>query len=145
MKYNNAKPVSFVRNWTCLLLMVLTACADSTSSSTASVNSSSPRLSVVNTRDLLKLHNQARTNGTRCSDGRRTVAPALIWNKRLARAANNHDQYMAKTNRHSHKGRNGSSFTTRIEQTGYQWLSASENIAYSYKSTESVMQAWLKS
>jgi uncharacterized protein YkwD len=52
---------------------------------------------------------------------------------------------MAKTNRHSHKGLNDSSFTTRIEQAGYQWLSASENIAYGYKSTESVMQAWLKS
>lgn len=102
-------------------------------------------MSVVNSRDLLELHNQARINGTRCSDGKRTVASALSWNKCLARAANNHAQYMAKTNRHSHKGRNGSSFTTRIEQAGYQWLSASENIAYGYKSAESVMQAWLKS
>ena len=145
MKYNNAKPVAFARGWIYLLLLVLTACADTPSSSTTGESSSSPSVIVVNSRDLLNFHNQARVDGTRCSGARRAVAPALIWNDQLAIPAKSHALYMARTKKLSHTGNNGSSFTNRIEQTGYRWSIASENIAYGHKSIESAMQAWLKS
>lgn len=143
MKYNNAKRASLLLG---LLLLMLVACVkQSVYLPDAEKNEERNNQFVINSLELLELHNRARIKGTRCAASRRTVAPKLTWSNQLAVAAKHHAQYMNRSREFSHTGRNGIKLAKRIENTGYKWLYAGENIAYGYKTHKSVMQAWLSS
>ncbi|HKX43869.1 MAG TPA: CAP domain-containing protein, partial [Burkholderiaceae bacterium] len=44
-----------------------------------------------------------------------------------------------------HTGSNGSTFSQRIDATGYSWSTAGENIAAGYSSVDAVMDGWIAS
>jgi uncharacterized protein YkwD len=72
-------------------------------------------------------------------------APALRYNYALTVAAQRHANDMARRNRMTHIGSDGSNAGQRITRAGFRWTSWAENIAVGYASSSSVVYAWLNS
>ena len=85
--------------------------------------------------ELLKLMNEARAK-----KGRKL----LVMDARLMRAAQAHSESMSKHGYFSHKGKDGSSFPTRMLREGYPRCYSAENIALA-PSAESANNQWQKS
>jgi len=69
----------------------------------------------------------------------------LCYNEKLTAASENHVDDMIKNNFFSHTGSNGSQPWDRMEDEGYSWGNAAENIAYGQTSVKEVMNAWMNS
>lgn len=87
-------------------------------------------------RRVVALINQERTKAD--------LDPLKI-NSQLALAARQHTKSMANNDFFSHYGVNGSSPFERIENTGYEYSIAAENIAAGYQTPETVVRAWMGS
>jgi uncharacterized protein YkwD len=71
--------------------------------------------------------------------------PPYTVSPQLSDAARRHSLDMATNNFFSHDGSDGSTPTTRIQDTGYQGSSFGENIAAGYTSAEEAMNGWMNS
>ena len=89
--------------------------------------------------------NAARAQARDCGDAHFQAAPKLAWNAKLAAAAQEHSDDMARNNLTGHEGSDGSTPKERIENQGYQYHSLSENVAAGQSDTNEVVQAWLDS
>jgi uncharacterized protein YkwD len=90
--------------------------------------------------------NQVRAAGATCgSNGTFGPAGPLAWNDRLTAAAVGHSQDMATNNYFAHVGRDGRTFTQRIDAAGYAWRTAGENLAAGQRSVNSVVDGWMAS
>jgi len=69
----------------------------------------------------------------------------LQMDRQLSEAAQLHSESMADDDFFSHYGVDGSSPFDRIEEAGYQYSRAAENIAAGYQTPEAVVQAWMNS
>lgn len=69
----------------------------------------------------------------------------LQIDRQLTQAAQAHTESMADNDFYSHTGVDNSSPFDRIQNTGYQYLTAAENIAAGYQTPEAVVQAWMGS
>jgi uncharacterized protein YkwD len=69
----------------------------------------------------------------------------LKVDSQLSQAAQIHSRSMARNDFFSHSGIDGSSPFDRIEDTGYDYSTAAENIAAGYQTPEAVVQAWMGS
>jgi uncharacterized protein YkwD len=69
----------------------------------------------------------------------------LTYSSHLASAAQTHSQNMALQDFFSHIGQDGSTSSSRILSTGYQYSWAAENIAAGYTTPEAVVQGWIDS
>lgn len=69
----------------------------------------------------------------------------LKANEKLTEAARAHSQDMADHRNMSHTGSDGSGPGERIERAGYEWRTYGENVAYGYRTPESVMDGWMSS
>jgi uncharacterized repeat protein (TIGR01451 family) len=85
---------------------------------------------------VINLVNQERVNAG--------CAP-LAFNQQLTAAAQGHSTDMALNDFFSHTGSNGSSPWERIDDTGYQWSYAAENIAAGYTTPQAAVNAWMNS
>lgn len=101
---------------------------------------------------LFILLNEARAEGQICGGVYMPAVPALKLDVKLITAAQKHSEDMRITSVMSHdtpKGAKyypaGTPFDKRITKEGYQYSSASENVAAGYPSASSVMVAWLES
>jgi uncharacterized protein YkwD len=83
----------------------------------------------------------ALVNAARAAHG---LAP-LAAQPQLMAAARGHSVDMAENDYFSHMGLDGSSFTDRIDEQGYFWLAAAENIAAGYPTPEDVVEGWMSS
>lgn len=99
----------------------------------------------VNKELLLQLVNVARSKGAKCGSKWYPPAPPLSWNPQLEKAAVGHSSDMYSKNYFSHIAGDGSTANTRIERTGYHWMTYGENIGYGYQSEKEVVAAWLTS
>ncbi|MCL1914045.1 MAG: CAP domain-containing protein [Eubacteriaceae bacterium] len=81
------------------------------------------------------------TNIERANNGLR----ALIWDDRLASAAQKHSADMARNNNMSHTGSDGSSMDQRISREGFSWSYCGENVAWNQRTPQEVVQAWMNS
>ena len=72
------------------------------------------------------------------------VSP-LTRNTKLDTASQRHTNDMACNNFFDHTGSDGSSPWDRMEQAGYNWIRAAENIAAGYASPSSVVAGWMNS
>ena len=70
---------------------------------------------------------------------------SLQIDSQLSQAAQTHSESMADNNFFSHSGVDGSSPFDRIQDTGYQYSTAAENIAAGHQTPESVVEAWMGS
>lgn len=81
------------------------------------------------------------TNQERARAG---CAPLRV-NPQLVQAAQAHSEDMAFNDFFSHTGSDGSAPWDRIEDTGYDWREAGENIAAGYTTPQAVMTGWMNS
>jgi uncharacterized protein YkwD len=72
-------------------------------------------------------------------------ADPLQINEQLDQAADLHSQDQASINTMSHTGSNGSDMGSRVQDTGYQYSTAGENVAAGYPDAEAVMAGWMGS
>lgn len=84
---------------------------------------------------LLELHNQKRSEGR--------LSP-LKPRTELSRAAQRHNDWMAKNNRLSHD-EPGRGIGERVREEGYNWLWVGENIAMGYATPEAAVEGWMSS
>ena len=71
--------------------------------------------------------------------------PALRYNYTITVAAQRHANDMARRNRMTHVGSDGSNAGQRITRAGFRWSSWAENLASGYTSSSAVVWAWLNS
>jgi uncharacterized protein YkwD len=71
--------------------------------------------------------------------------PKLEVNDKLKQAAERHARDMAAHDKMTHDGTDGSTPFKRIDDTGYVWKRAGENVAYGQPNTEDLMKAWMDS
>lgn len=81
---------------------------------------------------LLQMHNRVRSR-------------ELKLDNMLIAAAQKHAEWMARNYKMSHTGANGSNFVTRVKNEGYNLSNGGENVAYGYKTPESVFNGWMNS
>lgn len=72
-------------------------------------------------------------------------AAPVVFDARLANAAQNHANDMQAQDYFSHTGRNGSSPGDRITAAGYNWRTYGENIAQGQSAQAEVLQGWTNS
>lgn len=118
------------------LLLLATACTDTTTIDTPKE---------VTKAKLLQLVNEARSKGCTCGTIPYPPAPLLTWNNLLEAAAQAHSEEMNTSNQLTHRGNNGSNPGDRLEQVGYSWSAYGENIAEGYTSEEEVVKGWIES
>lgn len=94
-------------------------------------------------RQVLKLTNQARAEGATCGGKYRPPAPALKWNKGLARAAKKWSRHLSSTGRLSHDGLGKRIRAVGLKVCRKKWAWG-ENVAYN-ASAARVVAAWLRS
>lgn len=81
------------------------------------------------------------TNAQRTQRG----LPRLIWSAPLINACHSHASDMARMQRLTHTGSNGSNGGTRARRYGFSWSTWGENIAAGYTSSNAVVSAWMNS
>jgi uncharacterized protein YkwD len=97
-------------------------------------------------RQILDLVNRARVSGRRCGSTAFKPAAPLSINTMLSSAAYAHSQEMATYGVFDHRGHDGSTPVTRVEQAGYGgYLIVGENIAAGAMTAAEVTQGWLDS
>ncbi|RMG20323.1 MAG: CAP domain-containing protein [Bacteroidetes bacterium] len=96
-------------------------------------------------QEMLDAVNALRQEGCQCGNQQYAPTHRLSWNALLAQAAERHAKDMASHKHFGHKGTDGSTFSDRIESTGYRYANASENIAHGFSDVMAVMEAWKKS
>jgi uncharacterized protein YkwD len=69
----------------------------------------------------------------------------LEWDAELSEAAQNHSESMASDDFFSHKTPEGASPFERMEDAGYEYSVAGENIAAGFQTPEAVVEAWMGS
>lgn len=94
---------------------------------------------------LVSLHNLARANARRCGSARIPKTGALIWNCKLAHAAQGHAYDLADRQFLSHTGVDGSDVSARARAAGYRVSYLAENIGQGYDSSDLIMVRWLDS
>lgn len=86
--------------------------------------------------------------GSSAQDGRVMGAharPALVWNPKLAQAAEQHSREMARLSYFDHIGRDGSRVSQRADAAGYRWRSIAENLAAGYSNLADALRGWVRS
>jgi uncharacterized protein YkwD len=66
----------------------------------------------------------------------------LTWDDDLAEAAEGHAEDMAAKDYVSHAQPDGDALPDRLDQAGYDWWTAGENIAMGPRSAEEAFEAW---
>ncbi|TNE64081.1 MAG: CAP domain-containing protein [Bacteroidetes bacterium] len=95
------------------------------------------------TRAVLDEVNVLRASGCKCPGGRRfKPAPPLVWDEQLEKVAQRHAEDMNRRSYFSHDSKDGTSFSKRVRQAGYDWHYVGENIAMGYPTAEAVVRAW---
>ena len=94
---------------------------------------------------VLTLVNQKRAAGATCGGVAKPPVAALTSNSKLRCAARFHSKDMATKNFFSHTGSNGSTFVDRINNAGYTWTAAGENIAAGQTTASAVVTGWMSS
>ena len=69
----------------------------------------------------------------------------LTLNLQLANAAQDHSRSMAQDDFFSHTGADGSTVGSRVQDNGYQYANAGENIAVGQTTAEQVVASWMNS
>lgn len=105
---------------------------------------------VSNEEDLNKQYVLDKVNSIRskpCRCGSEVLAPVgtVVWSDELAATAFNHARQMEKYNFFSHRSLDGKNVGQRLDDAGYKWHYAGENLAEGQISFEEVLTDWLES
>lgn len=95
--------------------------------------------------EVLVLVNEARAQGANCGDQSFGSAGPLTMSPALRCAARVHSKDMAERGFFDHDNPDGEDPFVRMEQAGYSYFTAAENIAAGQMTPEMVMQGWMDS
>jgi uncharacterized protein YkwD len=96
-------------------------------------------------QDVLALVNQHRTAGATCGGTAMPAVPPLQSNGALVCAARLHSLDMIERGFFDHVNPDGEEPWDRMDEAGYEWSNAGENIAAGQPDAESVMSSWMNS
>ncbi len=96
-------------------------------------------------QELMQLIQAARAHSRYCGNEYFRATSPLRWNSLLNQAAAGHSTDMANRNYFDHQSWDGTSFSSRISRTGYQWTTVGENISAGRRSAAEALNSWLKS
>ena len=85
---------------------------------------------------LVEAHNRERA---------KEKLPPLKANPQLEAAAREHARDMARREKMSHEGSDGSSPADRVKKAGYRYVRTAENVAVEYSTVERAMRGWMES
>lgn len=95
--------------------------------------------------EVLQAVNAVRAAGAVCGGDVYPATHALKWNKLLHQSAASHSRDMAQKQVLSHTSSNGGTLLHRLQDAGYNFSAAGENIAAGQGSVKEVIGSWLKS
>ena len=95
--------------------------------------------------EVLVRINVARAAGATCGATAFPPVGPLTMSGQLRQAARCHSLDMAVHDYFSHTSQDGRTPWQRIEETGYQWRNAAENIAAGYGTAQAAVDGWLRS
>ncbi len=95
--------------------------------------------------DLERLVNEERSRGAVCGGVAMPSVGRVALEGHLIAAAQRHSADQAEHERMSHVGSDGSTVGKRVSDTGYEWSLVAENVAWNYRSPESVVEGWMGS
>lgn len=97
--------------------------------------------------DFITALNRYRSSGASCgTQGVFGAQESLVWNQKLAEAAQAHSDDQYQMNQMSHTGSDGSKPSDRLNRVGYSWMSVRENVASGYfRDVDHLAEAWMKS
>ena len=104
-----------------------------------------PARSLSGWAEMLSALNAVRKAGATCGGTPMPPAAPLVWDRRLAAAADRHVRDMATHKRFSHRGSDGLHAGERARRMGYDWRALGENIARHQRSVDQVLDDWLAS
>ncbi len=96
-------------------------------------------------RAVLDLVNQERARGARCGGQQLAATTPLTFHTSLLCAARSHSLDMATRDYFDHDSPEGQSPFERMNEAGYDFSNAGENIALGSSTPESVMDQWMNS
>ena len=96
-------------------------------------------------QELLTLHNEARAVGRTCGDTYYPAVDPVVWNCKLAYAAEKHSEDMATFNYFSHGSIDGRTLVDRVNAVNYAYRFTGENIAAGYSTPSAAVQGWINS
>ena len=100
--------------------------------------------------EFLQRINEVRSKGCKCGNLYMPPAAPLVWNNKLADAAEDHARDMSKRQYFSHTSKDGRSIQDRITGAGYTYngyksFAIGENIAQGQQTIAEVSNGWFKS
>ncbi len=100
----------------------------------------------INMKLLIEETNRYRKLGAQCGNMYFPPVEPVVWNERLAAAAQLHSNDMNENQFFEHTGTGGSTLVSRVEQTGYLYRKIGENLAMGETQTEViVVEGWMNS
>lgn len=94
---------------------------------------------------MLAQINLARAESRYCGETYFGAVAGVVWNEKLASAAQAHSDDMARNRFFDHTGSNGSSVGERLSAAGYDWSTYNENIYAGIDTVQEAVRGWLKS
>ncbi len=96
-------------------------------------------------KNMIDAVNKIREKGCYC--GRKYMSPVnkITWNNLLYKSAHNQATEMYEHNFFAHYSSDGLDIGQRLDQVGYAWMVAGENLGEGQKSFDEVLQDWLNS
>jgi len=94
---------------------------------------------------MLAQINALRAQSQVCGAQSMPAVAAVQWNSKLEVAAARHSQDMAANTNMDHTGSDGSTPFTRMQDAGYSFTYANENVAYGQSGIDEVLAAWMNS
>jgi uncharacterized protein YkwD len=95
--------------------------------------------------EILELVNEQRAQGATCGDDYFPPVPPLTMDPALRCAARVHTLEMSENNYFSHTSLNGDEPWDRMNDAGYNWSGAGENIAGGSSTAQGAMNQWMGS
>lgn len=94
---------------------------------------------------ILSRINQLRAKGCRCGNKYYPSTHSLVWNDILYQSAYSHAKSMHDNNFFSHYSLDGKDIGSRLDDIGYKWQYAGENLAEGQKNFDEAMHDWIAS
>jgi uncharacterized protein YkwD len=101
-------------------------------------------LPIGNDEMLLKINN-LRNKGCKCGKNKMPPVGKLVWNDTLEFSAFRYARHLKKYDIFSHYSIEGKDVGERLDEYGYRWQYAGENLAEGQESFDEVLRDWIKS
>ncbi len=94
---------------------------------------------------MIKRVNQLRAKGCKCGGKRMKPTTPVKWNDKLYNSALSHAREMKRYNFFAHFSIDGDDIGDRLDNHGYNWAVAGENIGEGQRHFDEVFYDWIKS